>query len=295
MSLTLGDDRPVRLSLSATQQRNLYRNSEWYQAYYAVEKTKFSLPPDVSKLVIYTPIGLTRRLCANILFLAMSTRRILPFIGDYPVTMILLACSYFGLHAMRCRLIDFCFSGPGFHHVPIIIDAMIELYGFHHPSVQFIKFRLGRIWARTRRADFPRFHHQFDFNLSTLTEHDFRLRLFMVYADIVYSPTHAELHNNFICQGCLCVVHPNRNACVTMCCNRPFHIDCYRTDPCSGCLVGLSERISCLHPGESNLNHDSSRASIRPRLPLQRYGRLWTRRPWLLPSRGSPDAPIFFT
>ena len=82
---------------------------------------------------------------------------------------------------------------------------------------------------------------------------------------------------------------------VTMCCNRPFHIDCYRTDPCSGCLVGLSERISCLHPGESNLNHDSSRASIRPRLPLQRYGRLWTRRPWLLPSRGAPDAPIFFT
>ena len=132
MSLTLGDDHPVRLSLSATQQRNLYRNSEWFQAYYEVEKTKFSLPPDVSNLVLYTPIGLTRSLCLNILFLAMSTSRILPSIGDYPVTMILLACSYFGLHAMRCRLIDFCFSGPGFHHVPTIIDAMIELYGFHH-------------------------------------------------------------------------------------------------------------------------------------------------------------------
>ena len=143
-------------------------------------------------------------------------------------------------------------------------------------------------------ADFPRFHHQFDFNLGTLDEQDFRMRLLMVFTDIVNSPTHAELHNLFICQGCLCVVIPNRNACVAMCCNRPFHIDCYRTDPCSGCLVGLRERISCLHPGESNLNHDPSRASIRPRLPFNRFGRIWTRRPWLLPNRSAPAAPIFF-
>ena len=53
--------------------------------------------------------------------------------------MIILACEYFGLGVMRSRLVNYCFSDPGFHHVPIFLDTMIQLYGFHHHYVQCLK------------------------------------------------------------------------------------------------------------------------------------------------------------
>ena len=108
--------------------------------------------------------------------------------------MIILACEYFGLGVMRSRLVNYCFSDPGFHHVPIFLDTMIQLYGFHHHYVQCLKFRLGRIWAKTRREDFPTFHHLFDFNLCLLSEQDFNDRLLMVFAGIVNSPTYLQRH-----------------------------------------------------------------------------------------------------
>ena len=132
------------------------------------------------------------------------------------------------------------FFWPVFHHVPILIDMMIQLYGFQHPFVQFLKFRLGRKWAKTRREDFPTFHHLFDFDLCLLSEQDFNNRLLMVFADIVNSPTYLQRHIWFICPGCLCFVRPNRHSCVTMCCARLMHLRCYWTNPCTACLAHLN-------------------------------------------------------
>ena len=110
------------------------------------------------------------------------------------LSMIILVCAYFGLDVMRSRLVNCCFSGPRFHHVPILINIMIQYYGLQRPYVRILKFRLGRMWAKTRRDDFPTFHHLFDFNLFALTDEYFLNRFLMVFEDIVYSPTYSQRH-----------------------------------------------------------------------------------------------------
>ena len=110
------------------------------------------------------------------------------------LSMIILVCAYFGLDVMRSKLVNCCFSGPRFHHVPILINIMIQYYGLQRPYVRFLKFRLGRIWTKTRRDDFPTFHHLFDFNLFALTDGYFLNRFLMVFEDIVYSPTYSQRH-----------------------------------------------------------------------------------------------------
>ena len=117
-------------------------------AYYEVQKCK-DLASDISKLRICVPVGISRHIRINVSIFSKGTCRILTFIGDYPPSMIMLACAYFGLDVIRSRLVNYCFSDPRFHHVPILINTLIQLYGLQHPYVQFLKFRLGRIWAKT--------------------------------------------------------------------------------------------------------------------------------------------------
>ena len=155
MDVTRSDSRRIKFSMSVLQELNLYQHSEWYRAYSDVQKYK-NIRSNVSKFVLYAPIGISRQLCINLLFLSMSTRRIIPFIGDYPLSMIILACAYFGLDVMRSRLVDYCFSDPGFHHVPILIDTMIQLYGFHHPFVLFLRFVF--VWFWMHGPDMSHYH-----------------------------------------------------------------------------------------------------------------------------------------
>ena len=301
MDVTRSDSRRIKFSMSVSQEFNLYQHSEWYRAYSEVQKCK-NIWSSVSKIVLYAPIGISRQLCINLLFLSMSTRRIIPFIGDYPLSMIILACAYFGLDVIRSRLVDYCFSDPGFHHVPILIDTMIQLYGFHHPYVLFLRFRLGLKWLKAKRDDFPTFHHFFKLNLCLLSEQDFRDRLLMVYADIVISPTYSQRHTLFICSGCLCLVRPDRDACVTMCCARPMHLRCYRTDLCTACLIRINNQLFYIR-GEGNLNHAPTAPSYRLFHPVYypvtdpRYfhGRnRITARPYFLAVRPAPNGPVFF-
>ena len=183
--------------------------------------------------------------------------------------------------------------------MPILIDTIIQRYRFRHPYVQFLKFRLGRIWAQTRREDFPTFHYLFDFNLCFLSEQDFNDLLLIVFADIVNTPTYLQRHTLYICPGCLCFVRPNSHSCVTMCCARPMHHQCYRTDPCTACLIHLNEQLFCIR-GWRSLNHTPTASFNCPFHPVYYpsneprnfYGRYRVgARPWFNAVR---TAPIFF-
>ena len=51
-----------------SQELNLYQHSEWYRAYSEVQQYK-NKRSNVSKFVLYAPIGISRQLCINLLFL----------------------------------------------------------------------------------------------------------------------------------------------------------------------------------------------------------------------------------
>ena len=124
----------------------------------------------------------------------------------------------------------------------------------------------------------------------------------MVYADIVISPTYSQRHTLFICSGCLCLVRPDRDACVTMCCAKPMHLRCYRTDPCTACLTRINGQLFYIC-GERSLNHAPTAPSYSPFHPVYypvtdpRYfhGKdRMTARPYFLAVRSAPNGPVFF-
>ena len=79
----------------------------------------------------------------------------------------------------------------------------------------------------------------------------------------INSSTYLQRHPLFICPGCLCFVRPDLHSCVTMCCARPMHLRCYRTDPCTVCLIHLNEQLFCKRGGRS-LNHAPTALFDRP-------------------------------
>ena len=274
--------------MTNAQGNNLFSHSGFYRTYCDYNNEVFDT--DSCHLNVLTPIGITRELCIDLLRCAMDDTLTFPCLEQYSLCQIVLACSYFDLELILENIIQFCFSDMGLHHLPMLTLSLVELYGFSHPLVHLLKCKLSNLWHVVRLADFPKVT-DIQTTILTLPEDDFWSRFLFVFTDIVISPWYNNIHSTFICTRCLCIVRPTREACVTLCCHRPAHLECYLQHPCFGCWMNLAESIF-RQQGRLNIDHNPEFGPMRPLFPNPR--RYSVRVPGRILQRRHANAPGFF-
>ena len=89
------------------------------------------------------------------------------------------------------------------------------------------------------------------------------------------------------------MVRPNREACVTLCCHRPAHLECYVQHPCFGCWMNLAESIFW-QQGRLNIDHDPEFGPMLPPFPFSNLRRYSVPVPGRILVRCHANAPGFF-